>query len=277
MSDGRTENQSSVKFLLISIILHALFVLLVPKLGYGPPAIPLSRGGTTFVTLVPSNGRDSARQAAQVTQPKRESPPPPRKSQQVVTLKSPPVPAPTKPPTTPPKKQELPVEKIPGAKVLTSDAGRDQAPSTVSEKPPARPVVTEDPTPSDVSAPVLPAKEPEQPADSPAPPLAGDMIQGLGILDIRVFPDKETAMLTEPVRLRFEVTVSGDAKTVIARALGSSGDKRADSWATSMVTRGLEYKAATEPYQVTIELLIDRDTKKVALSAPDERVRFVKR
>lgn len=89
MSDGRTENQSSVKFLLISIILHALFVLLVPKLGYGPPAIPLSRGGTTFVTLVPSNGRDSARQAAQVTQPKRESPPPPRKSQQVVTLKSP--------------------------------------------------------------------------------------------------------------------------------------------------------------------------------------------
>jgi hypothetical protein len=275
MSADRPQSHADVKFLLISIGLHLLFLLLAPGLGYGPPALPLARGGATLITLVPDNGDQRDRQPAVVAQPVPKSQAQPSKATPVPSPKpaekkeeAPPRPA-TQATRVTTEAPAVAVKIDAPARVLTSDRGDEAALETVGSKPAVTPA---GPTPPTTEPEPATAAGGQKPA---GPPLAGDVVGGFGAF--RMWQAKEFALLLRPVRLQVVVTVSADARNVVTRAIGSTGSKRADDWALRMVPAQLKFQAAAEPYELTIEVLFDPDSKRVAFSTPDERVRFVRR
>lgn len=254
----KADNQRSTAFLLISILLHALIVFLVPGFGLQPVNATLSLGDSVEVTIIPL--QNAAGKKSPISRPEPVVTPVLAKK-----IEAPSLPKPVKPPPVPVTTPRQDTSKGASNRVLTSPTGPEQVPEVST----AKPSVPEPVRKAEVEAPEAKESVPVP----PPPPLVGDVVSGFGPL--RHYPAKEAALLADELRARVEVTVSSEGRVMDPKLLTPSGYSQLDLWVTQTAARQLRFAPAVGPYQVTIEVLVHPETKKVTLTPLGERVRLV--
>ncbi|MGI6611389.1 MAG: hypothetical protein ACOX4G_12885 [Limnochordia bacterium] len=254
----KTNNRRSAAFLLISTLLHTLIVFLVPGFGLQPANATLALGNSVEVTIIPL--QNVALKKAPAPRPE-----PVKKPAPVKKVEAPSQPKPVALPPAPVTVPRQNTGKAATDRILTETSSPQQVPEVST----AKPAVQEPANKPEIEAREVQEKEPEP----PAPPLVGDVVSGHGLL--RHYPAKEAALLAAELRARVEVTVTTEGRAVNPKLLTPSGHSQLDLWVTQTAARQLTFAPASSPYQVTIEVLVHPETKRVTLSPLGDRVRFV--
>ncbi|HHT27929.1 MAG TPA: hypothetical protein GXZ82_11870 [Firmicutes bacterium] len=248
-----SENKRTGIAIALSIIVHALLLLLLP--GFNAP-IGYNRLGDGLpidVTIIPLPAEE------EVTTP-------------VVTPK-PPVEQPVvKPIETPVEEPLKPVEPP----VAVAPEPKEEAPQVLTTINPVAPVNTATsepepaPEPEPEPEPVLEVIEPQP----PPPPIRREVVSGLGILIM--YPSKEAAFLRSSAHVHIVVSVIPQDMPQ-GRLIGTTGSDELDRWVLLWSERRFSYTPWSEPYEVEFLATIDPHTRSVTfdLLEPDSRVRIV--
>ncbi|NLN17999.1 MAG: hypothetical protein GX162_01800 [Firmicutes bacterium] len=260
------DNRRYIVFLIVSMLLHALLLFLVPGFGLSPLGVMSGIGGDAVeVSIVPLEPVTISSMVPRVEPDKSLIP--------VRRVQTPPQPRPTPLPQTPtpapaPRPERPEVEESLPQRVLTAPTSPQEVPEVSTQPTVEEPVI--EPTPETTS------EETEQAEPEPEPlipPLVHEAVSGFGLL--RHYPAKEAALLMDTLVARVEVTVTTEGKAINPRLLTPSVNPHLDYWVEQTAARQLQFAPAPSPYQVTVEVLIDPQNKKVTLTPEGERVRFI--
>ncbi|MGI6081509.1 MAG: hypothetical protein ACOYEP_01365 [Limnochordia bacterium] len=260
------DNRRYIVFLIISTLLHTLLLLLIPGFGLSPIGAMTGIGDAVEVTILPMEPVTISRPTAPQVEPSRSLVP-------VKTVQTPSQPRPTALPRAPvpvPRQEQPTVEDSLPQQIVTAPTSPQEVPEVSTT-----PTVEETPTESEPETTTEETEEAEaEPEPEPlSPPLVREAVSGFGLL--RHYPAKEAALLVDTLVARVEVTVTTEGKAVNPILLTPSVNEYLDFWVTQTAARQLQFAPAQSPYQVTIEVLVDPQNKRVTLTPEGERVRFV--